>query len=289
MTGKDRGTALFLRQQYLAKVQAQGALRHPHRPVVELAQALSDASLSWERVKRVADGAAAGLAAVVGARAWLGLRMATVVRQLGAVKAVTGGLARRAGKAAKPAWVVATSSLGGGFGATVAERAMAVLEGSQQPNMILPLRDPVLATASSQQGDRSSSSSTRPGVSSRHWSAGYSTRGDAASWFPGSDEGGLQPHEWALGYHQHQWSASPNYEGRLATGRAPQQSRVQSILLPHAPSPVAVSVQRQQIQAFQSRWPPGGADSFAISPRGLAPRLRQLNVPRAAAPCWAMR
>ena len=41
-TGASKATSTFLRQQYKDKVKAQGSLKHPHRPVIELAQAIAD-------------------------------------------------------------------------------------------------------------------------------------------------------------------------------------------------------------------------------------------------------
>mmetsp|Transcript_35712 Transcript_35712/g.105555 ORF Transcript_35712/g.105555 Transcript_35712/m.105555 type:complete len:584 (-) Transcript_35712:523-2274(-) len=50
MTGNSRGTALFLREHYRRRIEAEGAHRHLHRPLVEAMQFLTDVG-NWQEVR----------------------------------------------------------------------------------------------------------------------------------------------------------------------------------------------------------------------------------------------
>ena len=70
-------THCFLSSQYHDKVRAQGPFKHPHRPVIELAQTITDVC-NFEKIKRVASLATTGLTSLASARRWLGRRLGPV-------------------------------------------------------------------------------------------------------------------------------------------------------------------------------------------------------------------
>ena len=74
--------------QYRNKLRSQSLFRHPHRPIIEFAQTVTDVS-NWERARRLADLVSAGLTTVIGTRVWLGQGLVAVNRILRATTSVS--------------------------------------------------------------------------------------------------------------------------------------------------------------------------------------------------------
>ena len=263
-------THCFLSSQYHDKVRAQGPFKHPHRPVIELAQTITDVC-NFEKIKRVASLATTGLTSLASARRWLGRRLGPVT-----ATAVQWGEAGTAGVVAGIGTMAVTSATATVTAASLARQGTGLgtfLSSHATAPPAIADRLPVRSAHTSASAVPLLPLLTAATMSIKlRWSGGsskdlHTIRTTAAHTEDGRPAGRAQDRRQnAASVGSHQRSVRFILEDLWAAETAPRHPPVGQSL-----SPVAAAVQRQQVRSLaHSMWPQDEAPAPVLPARSRA-------------------